>query len=375
MREDFGLPPLERRIGLAAHDFAQAMGAERVVLTRARKVEGTPTVPSRWLLRLDALFQALGVADAIHDESARWAAWAEALDRPEAHEPGRRPQPRPPLEARPKQLAVTAIEEWIRDPYALYARRILKLRKLDPLDADPSAADRGNLIHEVLERFLTAFPRELPDDPEAALLRLGEEVFAPLRARPGVYAFWWPRFRRIAAWVARQERQRRALSPQVFAEIKGRQELGDFVLTAKADRIECRPDGTLAVLDYKTGAVPKSKDVCLGYSPQLPLEAAIARKGGFPGVPAGVAGELLYWHLTGGRQPGEECNALGKATASPQEVAEAALEGLYRRILDFADPSTPYPAIPRPAYAPRFNDYAHLARHKEWATLGGEGGA
>ena len=374
MREDFGLPALERRIGLAAHDLAQAMGAERVVLTRARKVEGTPSVPSRWLLRFDALFQALGAADAIADESHRWAGWARALDAAEHHEPGQRPQPRPPLAARPKQLPVTAIEEWVRDPYALYARRILKLRKLDPLDADPSAADRGTLIHEALERFLTAFPRDLPDDPEAHLLQIGEEVFAPLRARPGVYAFWWPRFRRIAAWVARQEQQRRARTPLLFAEKSGRLELGDFVLTAKADRIECLPDGTIAVLDYKTGAVPRSRDVCLGYSPQLPLEAAIAREGGFPEVPPGMPGELIYWHLTGGRLPGEECNALGRAKATAQEVSEDALEGLYRRILDFDDPDTPYPAIPRPAHAPRFNDYAHLARHKEWATLGGEAG-
>lgn len=372
MRQDFGLPPLERRIGLAAHDFAQALGASRVVLTRARKVEGTPTVPSRWLLRLDALFQALGVPDAIRDETERWAAWARALDAPERHEPGERPQPRPPLAARPRQLPVTAIEEWIRDPYALYARRILKLRKLDPLDADPSAADRGNLIHEVLERFLAAFPRELPEDPETALLQFGEEVFAPLRARPGVYAFWWPRFRRIAAWVARQEQQRRAQAPLLFAERSGRLELGDFVLTAKADRIELREDGSLSILDYKTGVVPKGKDVCSGYSPQLPLEAAIAREGGFPDVPEGLPGELIYWHLTGGRFAGEECNALGRSTASAQEVAEAALEGLYRRILHFDDPQTPYPAIPRPAQAPRFNDYAHLARHKEWSTLAGD---
>src|SRR5699024_90120 len=119
MRADFGLPALERRIGLAAHDFAQAMGAEQVVLTRARKVEGTPTVPSRWLLRLDALLQALQVPDAIADESERWTGWAEALDAAVRHEPLQRPAPCPPVAARPKQLAVTAIEEWIRDPYSL----------------------------------------------------------------------------------------------------------------------------------------------------------------------------------------------------------------------------------------------------------------
>src|SRR5699024_310250 len=156
-----------------------------------------------------------------------------------------------------------------------------------------------------------------------------------------------------------------------FAERTGRLELGDFVLTAKADRIECLADGTIAVLDYKTGTLPDTRDVCSGYSPQLPLEAAIAQEGGFPDVPGGMPGELLYWHLTGGRLPGEERNALGRSRVTAQEVAEAALEGLYRRVLDFTEPTTSYPAIPRPSKAPRFNDYAHLARHKEWATLAG----
>ncbi|MDF2096474.1 double-strand break repair protein AddB [Aquibaculum arenosum] len=372
MRVDFGLPPLERRVGLAAHDFVQALGAEQVVLTRARKVDGTPTVPSRWLLRLEALFQALGVPDAIRDDSARWAGWAQALDRAERHEPQGRPAPRPPLPARPTRLPVTGVEEWIRDPYSLYARRILRLRKLDPLDADPSAADRGSMIHSVLEGFVVAFPEELPEEAEPRLLELARDHFEPLRARPGLYAFWWPRFQRIAAWIVQQERQRRATHPRLFAEVSGRLEFGGFVLTAKADRIEQHPDGSLTLVDYKTGSPPSGKEVLAGYAPQLPLEAAIAATGGFPGIPAAPVAELLYWKLTGGTPAGEECAALGRSRTTPSEVAEIALEGLRRRIEDFADPQTPYPALPRPGRAPRFNDYAHLARHKEWASFGGE---
>lgn len=373
MRADFGLPPLERRIGLAAHDFAQALGAERVVLSRARKVEGTPTVPSRWLLRLDALFEALGAPDALAME-ARWTGWAQELDRSLRQTPMPRPAPCPPLESRPQALPVTGVEEWIRDPYSLYAKRILRLRRLDPLDADPSAADRGTLIHDVLERFLSEHPGELPADAEARLLRLGAELFAPLRARPGLYAFWWPRFRRIAAWVVRQEALRRAAEPRLFAELEGRLELGSFVLTAKADRIERRADGSLAILDYKTGAVPGAREVAAGYAPQLPLEAAMAAAGAFPGIPAGgEPAELLYWRLTGGEPAGEERSALGREKTTPAEAAEAALEGLCRRVAAYADPATAYPAIPRPARAPRYNDYAHLARHKEWSTAAPEG--
>jgi ATP-dependent helicase/nuclease subunit B len=373
MRLRFGLPAPERRTGLAAHDFAQAFSAPEVVLTRATRVGGTPSVPSRWLLRVDALLAALGVP-AIGEEPG-WRAWAEALDRPAEVRPAPPPEPRPPVAARPRRLSVTQVETWMRDPYALYARKVLALEPLDPIDADPGAADRGILIHKALEGFLEAYPEALPEDPAAALLAEGEAVFEAIRAKPGVWAFWWPRFRRIARWFAEAERARRAGSVRAWGERPGRLELagpaGPFVLSATADRIDLRADGATAILDYKTGGLPRQTDIELGFAPQLPLEAAIAAGGGFgPDVPARPPAHLEFWRLTGGEPPGETRAVKG----DPGVLAERALAGLMRLIALFDDVATPYAALPRPERAPRFNDYLHLARVKEWSAGGlGEG--
>ena len=185
MRRRFGLPPPERRIGLSAHDFAQAFSAPEVLLTRATRVDGTPTVPSRWLLRLDNVLTAAGVEDGLHRDEPQWLAWQAALDRPRTRHQIRAPGPCPPVAARPRQLSVTQIETLIRDPYAIYARHVLRLRPLEPLDADPAAAERGTAIHDALDAFLKEHPAALPARALDALFAIGEDTFGPMLDRPG----------------------------------------------------------------------------------------------------------------------------------------------------------------------------------------------
>lgn len=371
MRRDFGLPPPERRIGLSAHDFAQAFCAPEVVLTRAARLDGTPTVPSRWLLRLDTVLRAQGLAGRL--TGGPWAEWFLALDRPARIRPTPPPAPRPPVEQRPRKLYATEIETWMRDPYAIYARRILRLEALDSIDADPGAADYGSVVHKALERFQKAYPDAMPDAAEARLLEIGRAVFTEkLRDLPGVWAFWWPRFESVARWFAGIEAGRRAALAASYCEFEGALTLdgpaGPFVVAAKADRIDLLADGTLAVIDYKTGAPPSRREVAAGFAPQLPVEAAIARAGGFPGIPARAVSELLYWRLKGGETGGE----ISGAGDDPGGLADAAVEGLRGLILAFDRVETPYEARPHPERAPRFSDYAHLARVKEWATAAGE---
>ncbi len=375
MRADFGLPPVERKIGLAAHDVQQALGAPEVVLTRAARVEGAPTVPSRWLLRLEALLRALGAPGALDDESAVWTARVEALDRPAEVRPCPPPAPAPPRAARPRQLSVTQVETWMRDPYAIYARHILGLRRLDELDQEPGAADKGQIVHAALEAFCKAHPGALPPDAEAELVRCGAEVFERIRHRPALYAFWWPRFLRVAAWVAAQEPARRTGLAELLSEVDGKLEIDGFTLTARADRIERRADGTLAILDYKTGTVPANTAIRLGFSPQLPLEAAIAKAGGFENLPAAEVSELAFWRLTGAHPPGEASPIRpGKTMPDLAALAAQAQAGLAELVARFDDPATPYHARPRPAWAPAYSDYEHLARLREWAAVEGEEG-
>src|SRR6185369_15447588 len=241
MRHELGLDLPERRIGLSAHDFAQLLGADEVVLSHAAKVGGAPSVASRFLHRLEAV---AGEArwQAAKAAGEKYLLFASELDRPDKLEPIPQPAPKPPRSARPLKLSVTAIEDWLRDPYTIYAKYILRLNPLDPVDMSLSAADRGSAIHNALGEFTQTFATALPDQPALALRRIGEKYFAPLMERPEARALWWPRFQRIAGWFADWELARRSDIEKIAAEISGDIKIPldnerIFTLSARADRI------------------------------------------------------------------------------------------------------------------------------------------
>jgi ATP-dependent helicase/nuclease subunit B len=372
---ELGLSQPERQIGLTAHDFVQAFAAEQVLITRAERVDGTPTVASRWLMRLDNSLSGAGIGGGL-PQNHSYLDWFDALDRPDQVTPVKPPEPRPPVEARPRQLSVTAIETWIRDPYAVFARRILRLQPLDPLDADPGAADRGTLIHKILETFMRTYPDSLPPDAGRELMNIGEIYFRQHITRPGVQAFWWPRFLRIADWfVAFETARRNSGISSVLIERKGDMVLdvgsSSFHLTAQADRIDRLADGSLAVMDYKTGQPPTAPQVESWLVPQLSLEAAMAKAGAFPGLPSAPVSELVYLRLSGGRIAGEE----KRLKLDVDDVAKTAVERLRGYIAAFDKPDMPYRSRPRPMFKSRFGDYDHLARVREWSSIDGEDGS
>lgn len=386
MKRRFGLPSPDFRIGLAAHDFTQlACGADEVFLTRARRDGTAPTVPSRFLMQLDAVLRAAGVSEGGRDalESADpWREWAGLMDRPRdgAICPCAAPEPRPPVEQRPKKLSVTKIGPWLRNPYAIYAEQILKLKPLEPLDELAGEAERGIAIHEALERFVAEWPEVAPQREEVALRRLlalGREVFAlHAAAHPRVAAFWWPRFERASrqfiSWqIARGEDGYSVLKAEASGNLKF--DDVDFELTGRADRIDRMADGTLAILDYKTGQAPNKKNVQKGLEPQLPLLALMAEQGSFSDAVGGVSqprvGEMAYWQLGGARGSGKEILFSGKEIAG---LVAAARTGLLRLVQDYADPRKAYLATPRPGYALKYDDYAHLARVSEWSRASWE---
>ncbi|MEK9672201.1 MAG: double-strand break repair protein AddB [Rhodospirillaceae bacterium] len=374
MMMKFGLPDPDRRVGLTAHDFVQAMMAPAIIITRAGRADGAPTVPARWLLRIENLLTppaAPGEARrALPARDGGPLAWAAALDKPDALIPPVKPMPKPDVALRPPGLSVTQIETWVRDPYAVYARHILKLEPLDPLDADPGAAEKGTLIHEALNQFIDAYPRDLPPDAEARLIDIGGRVFAEAAPGPGVMAFWWPRFLRVARWFVDNERARRVQGYRPLAwERRGERTIdaaSGFRVSAKADRIDRGPGGGLVIVDYKTGQAPSWKQVEVGFSPQLPLEAAIAETGGFDTLPAGAAETFNYLRLTGGREAGED------KRQDAGEMAADAWAGLARRVKLFAKKDTPYPPHVKPMYDTYDGPYDQLARVRAWMAVGGE---
>ncbi len=376
LRHQLGLDLPERRIGLSAHDFAQLLGAPEVILTHAAKVGGAPAVASRFLHRIEAVAGEARWLEA-NARGTRYLGYAQALDRPATTRPIGRPVPKPPRAARPLRMSVTEIEDLLRDPYTIYARRILDLRVLDPVDMPLSAADRGSAIHAAIGDFTQRYAKALPDDAAAALRRIGEQHFAPLMDRPEARALWWPRFLRIAGWVAGWERERRMAAPEVDAEIRGAitiplDEGRAFTLSARADRIEHLRDGGYAILDYKTGLPPSSKQVRMGLSPQLTLEAAILRAGGFAGIAAGATvRELAYVRLSGNTPPGEHRSLeLPNGPDAAAKEARAKLEALIRA---FENVEQPYSSLNLTMWATRYGDYDALARIKEWSAAGDAG--
>ncbi len=376
MKRGMGLEPPERRLGAAAHDFAQGMGAGRILLSRAARADGAPTVASRWLQRLTTL-AGPDVTRAMEERGACYTRLAALLDRPEGPvRPASRPNPRPDLAARPVSLSITEIERLIRDPYAIFARHVLDLQPVDPIGGEPGAADKGNLIHEALARFLQTWTGPFDDSAVRALTEIGEELFQPLDAFPAIRALWWPRFQRIAAGFVGYEAARSKLVRQRFLEIGGGVDLKfpgfDFRLRGRADRIDLLTEGGLAVIDYKTGQVPSPKQVEALLSPQLLLEAAMIRRHGFKAVPANEEiAELLYLQLKGGTEPVIEAGRNPKDTLLA-DLIEDAWTRLEQLIAHYAKAETGYLSRARVMRERQMDgDYDHLARTQEWA-LGSE---
>jgi ATP-dependent helicase/nuclease subunit B len=383
MRHELGLDLPERRIGLSAHDFAQLLGNEDVVLSHSAKAGGAPAVASRFLHRLEAVAGEARWKD-VRAAGERYVHFARELDHPEKIVPIAQPAPRPPRATRPLRLSVTAIEDWLRDPYTIYARHILKLDALDPVDMPLSAADRGSAIHDAIGEFTKLHAAALSDDPALTLREIGQKYFAPLMERPEARALWWPRFQRIAKWFSEWEIGRRTNIRAIEAEIRGEIPIPldngrIFHLSARADRIERRANGSYAILDYKTGQPPTGKQVRMGLSPQLTLEAAILREGGFEGIAAGASvGELVYVRLSGNNPAGEERSLELKIKTSdtPQhpdtaaDYARAQLEVLIRK---FENEDEPYRSLVLSMWTNRYGAYDDLARIKEWSAAGGLG--
>ncbi|MEI9994123.1 MAG: double-strand break repair protein AddB [Rhizomicrobium sp.] len=365
MRAALGLEQPERAIGQAAHDFAMLSAGPRVVLTRAQKAEGVPAVASRWVQRLIQLTNGLGLKTALVP-SQDYIVLAQGER--DAGPPARikMPRPTPPVEARPVRLPVTDIEKWVRDPYAIYARRVLRLRVLDPLEAQIGPLEKGNAVHLALERFVQAFPGELPPDAALQLCTIADAVFAAEGTPKAALALWRPRFTRAAEWFVELERARRGEIAASHTERHGEMAVTpDFALYGIADRIDLLTDGRAAILDYKTGQLPTTKQIESFLAPQLPLEAAMLAAGAFDGVAARDVRELLYVQISGGRKPGD---------IKPVEIGliGEALEKLKKRIADFARPTTAYEPRLHPKEARISGDYDHLARVREWSISGWE---
>ena len=364
MRREFGLPAPECRVGRVCSDFVlSALAAPRATLSRARKRAGSPTVAARWLTRIETF---LGGQGLVGLETSPAAGWASKLDMPEAARPCARPAPNPPVAARPRRLSVTDVWLLKSDPYAWYAKRVLRLSPLEALDADADAAEYGNLVHGMVAEWL----RLCGGDPWCAdaathFEAATEIALTEVAPRPGLVAYWRPRLARIAEFVLTTERARGHVRER-RAEVAGELALDCGVtLHGRADRVDILQDGALAILDLKTGTPPSGAQMADGRAPQLPLEAAMAARGAFAGIAALPVAELSHWHVSGGWEAGAVHDFRPKG-GSLEEVTEDTLIQVEALARAFLLSGRPFLARPHPARAPKGGEYDHLSRIREW---------
>jgi ATP-dependent helicase/nuclease subunit B len=352
VRRELGMPSLEHRIGLTAHDFASALGAPEVLITRARRDSRSPTIASRFWLRLDAMTGGL-------PRDTRLERLTRILDDPGPAQPVDRPAPRPPAEQRPERISVTSVDRLKADPFAFYARSILRLDALDPVDADHTARWKGTAVHEVLQHWL-----EQDDcDPDKLRAR-AEELLRDEAIHPMLRALWAPRLLEAIDWIANVERENRDKGRRpIKAEIKGEAPIAGVTVHGRADRIDRLADGGLAIIDYKTGKPPSQKAVDAGFALQLGLLGLIGRAGGFEGV-SGDPEAFEYWSLA--RYRGQ----FGRLMRPDKDMGEG--DFLIHAYANFAEAAQkwltgnePFTAKLNPAYAP-YGDYDQLMRLEEW---------
>ncbi len=378
MKTGIGLEPPERRIGQLAHDFQMACGTRKLIFSRSMRQGSAPTVASRWLQRLLAL-GGKRLADTLRSNGSDYLLWARMLDKGGRQALAERPAPKPPADLQPRKYSFSEVSRLRRDPYAIYARRILRLHPLDPFNSDPGAAERGTLYHRIVDRFVRGgFDIQSPAADEA-MVRLLNEAFDEERLPAHIDTIWRPRFTAVGKAFLKWERERARFVRKSFTEAAASMDVGvaDIRLTGIADRLDTLTDGTVEIIDYKTGSSPSVREARVLLDPQLALEAAALKAGAFKSMGPAHPQSLLYVRLKPGSRFDAEAvnneNSRAKETKTADQLADDALIELRKLLTALMSG--------RHGFASRLivqkerdygGEYDHLARVAEWSTADSE---
>jgi ATP-dependent helicase/nuclease subunit B len=375
MKTEIGLEPPERRIGQLAHDFEMANGTRHLVYTRALRKGSTPTVASRWLQRLMA-FCGKSFEATLKDRGEQFVHWAGLLDEGQRQAPAQRPSPTPPREVQPKSYSFSEVGRLRRDPYAIYARRVLKLDAVDAFNRDPGAAERGTLYHKIIDRFIRESNIAGTPDGTAAMERILTELFDMEQLPAHIDAVWRPRFREVARSFLAWEAERRPGLQRTLTEVRGAMQLEqvDIRLSGVADRIDITGPHSADLIDYKTGYNPSPAQARALLDPQLALEAEVLKAGGFMDTGKLVPQDLLYVRLRPGSRfqvdtVNNEFSARSDKAKSAIELAGDSIDQLVKFVALLQSGEKGFTSRLIPAQQFEFGgDYDHLARVSEWST-------
>lgn len=345
-------------IGQSANDFLSLLNQDKLLITRSINDNNSPQIPSRWITKLELWFKAADILDKIKPTESSLKTFAKNLHAPESFVKYSAPSPKPEINLRPSKLSVTQIEKLMRDPYSVYASKILKLKPLEKLDKMPDQLEFGNFIHATLDLFHKSSKNLEPQNYLDTILQIGNQLLADMISNPVIHKIWQPRFYKIAAWVAEYEtniRNTKTVETEViYSMVIGK----NFTLTAKADRIEYDiQTNTISVLDFKTGSIPTNEDVRKGFSPQLTLEALLIEKN----HQNAHVSDMIYIQLASGKNLGH----ITKVQGNPVQIIDAAKKGILRLIEQYGDIDTPYLVCPNVRKTPTYNDFEHLERLEE----------
>lgn len=373
MKSSMDMQPPERRIGLAAHDFQMAMGQKRVLLTRSKRVDNAPTVASRWLQRMETLAGSDAVKT-LHSAGEKWQQIAQLAEKIKPLDQAERPLVTPPVDARPSHFSVTEIERLRRDPYAIYAKKILRLREQEKLTRDPDAAERGTIIHKIMELITYADLDFDAEDIRDQIEAIANQVFAEAKLPDDIDIVWRARFDALIDSIVAWESSREQLGIERYAEIKAKRiaiDDTDVTLGGIPDRLDIHPDGNIDIVDFKTGGAPSGKQVRALLAPQMPLEVAMMKRGAFDGIEPSFARDLLYITLgaRGNLETRNVCMNGKKRVIEADELGQRAWDKLVDIMKYYADKKNGYISRAVPALQHDYgNEYDHLARVMEWSA-------
>lgn len=382
MKTEIGLEPPERRIGQSAHDFVMGLGTDKLVMTRALRQGGAPSVASRFLQRLLAVTGA-DIADSMKLRGADYLAYAAAIDEtPEADRQvfASRPTPMPEAGRQPDRYSFSEVTRLRRDPYAIYARRVLKLDPLDPFNEDPGVIDRGNIYHAIVERFLGTGIDPRADGAGGAIIEIVHQVFEEWALPAHVDAIWRSRAIEMARRFLEWDGERRPFVARSMVEQSAKLQVTDHLMVSgRADRIDIRTDGRADIIDYKTGASPSAKVARTLLDPQLALEAAVLKGGGFTEIKPRDTQDLHYVRLRPGSRFAVDTvnneNGRGDNRRSAMELAEDSMNQLIRLTGALRENKAGFKSRVAPFKdGDHGGEYDHLARVAEWSVADAEGG-